>query len=259
MKASFMLTTQRQNCNIRNGRVLGLQDPKKHVCKKANWGRCSFVFFDQEGIVHREFAPPGITVNADFYCDVLRRLCENVRRKRPQKWRNQNLINHHDNAPAHRSFKVSQFLVKNNMKVIPHPPYSPDLAPCDFSFSPSRSFGWRVEHSTPLKRFKRNHSGYLTQFQKGTCRDASKHGRNAGTSVFVQKGSTLKVMEEFNIQGKQTSFDKYCPGTFGYTLVWSQARVIHAVASGLAGEEAWWLWVTSFDSSKLALLHNSRR
>jgi len=65
-----------------------------------------------------------------------------------------------------------------------------------------------------------NHSGYLTQFQKGTSRDASKHGRNAGTAVFVQKGSTLKVMHEFNIQGKQTSFYKYCPGTFGYTLVY---------------------------------------
>jgi len=26
-------------------------------------------------------------------------------------------------------------------------------------------------------------------------------------------------MEEFNIQCKQTSFYKYCPGTFGYTLV----------------------------------------
>jgi hypothetical protein len=28
-------------------------------------------------------------------------------------------------------------------------------------------------------------------------------------------------MEEFNIQGKQTSFYKYCPGTFGYTLVYA--------------------------------------
>jgi len=27
-------------------------------------------------------------------------------------------------------------------------------------------------------------------------------------------------MEEFIIQGKQTSFYKYCPGTFGYTLVY---------------------------------------
>ena len=61
--------------------------------------------------------------------------------------------------------------------------------------------------------------GTWHQFQKGTARDASKHGRNAGTAVFVQKGSTLEVMEEFNIQGKQTSFYRYCPGTFGYTLV----------------------------------------
>ena len=74
------------------------------------------------------------------------------------------------------------------------------------------------------KRFKRNRSGYLTQFQKGTSRDASKYGRNAGTAVFVQKGGTLKVMEEFNIQGKQTSFYKYCPGTFGYTLVLVRSR-----------------------------------
>jgi len=88
--------------------------------------------FDLEGIVHWEFVPPGMTVNADFYCDVLRRLRENVRPKRPQKWQNKNLIIHHDNAPAHRSFKVSQFLAKNNMTVVPHPPYSPDLAPCDF-------------------------------------------------------------------------------------------------------------------------------
>ena len=75
-------------------------------------------FFDQEGIVHWEFVPPGMTVNADFYCDVLRRLRENVRRKRPQKWPNQNLIIHHDNVPAHGSFNVSQFLAKNNMTVI---------------------------------------------------------------------------------------------------------------------------------------------
>ena len=64
-------------------------------------------FFDQEGIIHQEFVPPGMTVNADFYCDVLRRLRENVRRKRPQKWQNQKLIIHNNNAPAHRSFKVS--------------------------------------------------------------------------------------------------------------------------------------------------------
>ena len=134
MKASFMLTTQRQNCNLRNGSVLGLQDQKKARMQKSKLKTMFICFFDQEGIVHREFVPPRVTVNADFYCDVLRRLRENMRRKRPQKWQNQNLIIHHDNAPAHRSFKVSQFLAKNNMTVVPQPPYSPDLAPWFFFF-----------------------------------------------------------------------------------------------------------------------------
>ena len=39
------------------------------------------------------------------------------------------------------------------------------------------------------------------------------------SAVFVQNGNILKAKEEFNIQGKQISFYKYCPGTFGYILV----------------------------------------
>ena len=49
------------------------------------------------------------------------------------------------------------------------------------------------------------------------------------------------MMEEFNIQGKQTSFYKYCPGTFGYILVrlplsllTSQGKVLsHCLSSKL--------------------------
>ena len=114
--------------------------------------------------------------------------------------------------------KFRSFWPRTTWQWSPIPHTHPIWPPMTFSSSLSWSFGWEVEDSTPLKRFKRNRSGYLTQFQKGTSRDASKHGRNAGTAVFVQKGSTLKVMEEFNIQGKQTSFYKYCPGTFDTSL-----------------------------------------
>ena len=109
---------------------------KSTYAKKQIEDDAHFCFFEQEVLVHWEFVPLGMTVKADFYCDVLRRLHENVRRKRPQKWRNQKLFIQHDNTPAHRSFKVSQFLTKNNMTVIPHPPYSPNLGPCDFFLFP---------------------------------------------------------------------------------------------------------------------------
>jgi len=117
-------------------KIPGSPRPTKARMQKSKLKMMLICFSDQEGIVHREFVPPAMTVNADSYCDVLRRLRENVRRKRPQKWRNQYLIIHRDNVPAHRSFKLSQFLAKNNMTVIPHTPYSPDLAPVTFSSSP---------------------------------------------------------------------------------------------------------------------------
>ena len=38
----------------------------------------------------------------------------------------------HDNAKCHANEKVYNFLEKHGVKLIKHPPYSPDLAPCDF-------------------------------------------------------------------------------------------------------------------------------
>lgn len=94
------------------------------------------VFFDIKGIIHREFLPKDQTVNADFYCSVLRRLREDIRRKRPSLWRDGNWILHHDNAPAHNALRTREFLTQTRTIVAPHPPYSPDLAPCDFFLFP---------------------------------------------------------------------------------------------------------------------------
>ena len=85
-------------------------------------------FLDIRGIVHKEFVPPGQTVNGKFYCEVLRRLRENVRRKRPEMWKNGNWLFHHDNAPAHTTLVVREFPTKNNVTTVPHPAYSPGLA-----------------------------------------------------------------------------------------------------------------------------------
>jgi len=42
----------------------------------------------------------------------------------------------HDNAPAHQSVSVKDFLAKNNVKTLEPPPYSPDLDPDDFCLLP---------------------------------------------------------------------------------------------------------------------------
>jgi transposase len=88
--------------------------------------------FDNEGTVHKEFVPPGQTVNGKFYCNVLRRMRENIRRKHPDKWCNNSWALHHNNAPPHISLVLRQFLASTKMTVIPQPPYSEDLATCGF-------------------------------------------------------------------------------------------------------------------------------
>jgi len=104
------------------------------------------IFFDIRGIVHKEFVPSDPTGNRNFYCEVLRRMTENVRCKWPEMWKNGDWLLHRDNAPAHTSLVVREFLTKNNMTTVPHPAYSPDQAPCDFYVFPKmklRFKGWR--------------------------------------------------------------------------------------------------------------------
>jgi len=79
-------------------------------------------FLDSEGIVHHEWAPDGQKINKEFYVEALRRLRESVRRKRPEKWRDGDWILHHDNAPAHTSHLVQQFLAKHGTAQLQQPP-----------------------------------------------------------------------------------------------------------------------------------------
>jgi len=58
-----------------------------------------------------------------------------VHRKEPEKWAN-GFILHHYNALCHTLLLVWQFLSNKNITVCPHPPYSLDLAPCDFWLFP---------------------------------------------------------------------------------------------------------------------------
>jgi len=46
------------------------------------------------------------------------------------------LILHYDNATSHKANIVNEYLSKNKVKILSHPPYSPDLAPCDFFLFP---------------------------------------------------------------------------------------------------------------------------
>ena len=110
--------------------------PKKARLFKSKIKVMLIVFFDVHGIVHLEFLPQGQTINQNVYKDILRRLMRSVREKRRELWETKSWLLHHDNAPAHNALSIRQFLAENNSAVLEQPPYSPDLASCDFFLFP---------------------------------------------------------------------------------------------------------------------------
>ena len=113
-------------------------------------------FFDYHGVVHSEFVPNGSTVNKEYYLEVMRRLRENVRRKRPNLWKENSWILHHDNAPSHKAHIVNTFLTKNSTNIIEQPPYSPDLTPCDFFLFPKLKLPLRGRRFESIEAIKEN-------------------------------------------------------------------------------------------------------
>jgi hypothetical protein len=75
-------------------------------------------------------------VNTGMYIDILHRLRDAVRRKRPEKWRTNSWFLFHDNAPAHRSLLVKDFSVKKTVTTLEHSPYSLDQFTPDFYLFP---------------------------------------------------------------------------------------------------------------------------
>ena len=70
---------------------------------------------------------------------------------------------HHDNALAHASLFIRSYLAKHQTSVVPHPPYSPDLAPADFFLFPKLK--------TTLKGCRsKNHRGDSGKCDKRTAR-----------------------------------------------------------------------------------------
>ena len=94
------------------------------------------VFFNSSGPVLQVAAPSGHSITGTFYKNnVLKKVKKyNVKRRPKTGIRNICLI--HDNAPAHKSKLVQDYLRVESIKQLPHPPYSPDLSPCDFFLFP---------------------------------------------------------------------------------------------------------------------------
>jgi len=74
--------------------------PKKLRFQKSKVTTILIVFFDSQGIVHKEFVQEGCTLNEEYYKSVLDRLISRIRRVRPALYSTHDFFLLHDNASA---------------------------------------------------------------------------------------------------------------------------------------------------------------
>lgn len=87
------------------------------------------IFFSCNGLMAQIPGPDDRSVNGQYVVDrVLPAVVNSFGEKHP----GEKMLLHWDNARPHHSAVVQGFLDDTDVRVLRHPPYSPDLAPCDF-------------------------------------------------------------------------------------------------------------------------------
>ncbi len=84
------------------------------------------VWLGVKGIIHWELLPPDCTLTADLYYQQLDRVAAKLQGKQDR------IYCLHDNARPHIAKSTREKWLKLGWVTIPHPPYSPDLAPTDY-------------------------------------------------------------------------------------------------------------------------------
>jgi histone-lysine N-methyltransferase SETMAR len=88
-------------------------------------------FFDSKSFVYNHIVPNGTALNTNYILVVLGKFMVHLRKKRPETTKG-NWFFQWDNAPVHTAAVVKNWQAAKEIQLLPHPSYSPDLAPADF-------------------------------------------------------------------------------------------------------------------------------
>jgi histone-lysine N-methyltransferase SETMAR len=106
----------------------GQPDPRKAKVHATRTKKMVLVFFDTKGVIYMNCIPKGETINAKYVKKALARFLKVFKVKRPimvsQDW-----FLHWDNALVYTATTFQEYLAPKGVKMLCHPPYSPDLAP----------------------------------------------------------------------------------------------------------------------------------
>lgn len=119
--------------------------PKKARAQPSAGKVMLTVFWDQHGVVLMDFLAKGATITGAYYASLLRKLREAIKSKRRgMLTKGVRLLQ--DNAPVHNSHVAQMEARCCGFEILPHPPYSPNLAPSDFHLFPTMKSYLKGKH-----------------------------------------------------------------------------------------------------------------
>ncbi|GFX80013.1 mariner Mos1 transposase [Trichonephila clavipes] len=166
------------------------------------------IWWDQLGVVYYELLKPTETITGDRYRTQLMRLSRALKDKRPQyNERHDKVILQHDNARPHDAKVVKTYLETLKWEVLPHPPYSKDLAPSDYHLFRSMAHGLADQHFRSYEEVKnwfiRGSLQKITSFFNAGFVRCPKDGRNDEAHFWLNgyvNKQNCRIWSEVNAQ-----------------------------------------------------------
>lgn len=159
------------NNATRKRQWLNVGEHPKPTPKSDNYGKKVMlcVWWNTRGLVYFEVLDAGQTVNSELYSEQLKHVNQALHLKGANTSKTKFL---HDNARPHIAKITQQKIKEFGWTVLPHPPYSPDLAPSDFHLFRS------MQHSLANKHFKNNDEVklWVSEFFKSQPEDFYRKG-----------------------------------------------------------------------------------
>ena len=109
----------------------GSPRPKKFKTQPSAGKVMATVFWDAKGVIMLDFLPKRSSITGVYYANLLDQLRTAIHEKRRGKLYKGVLLQQ-DNARVHTCKVAMDAVERNGYELIPHPAYSPDLAPSHF-------------------------------------------------------------------------------------------------------------------------------
>ena len=94
------------------------------------------VFWDARGAIHIDYLQKGITINDEYYTNLLNRFNKDLKKKRLHLAKKK-VTFHQDNARVHKCVVSMAKFQELRYELPPQMPYCADLAPCDYFLFPN--------------------------------------------------------------------------------------------------------------------------